>query len=263
MVAGEQDQISKLSAIVVEILFVVEQILVAGIVVWQNMFNIIGRFGIPVHVGCEQGGTSHLHVHIVCQPGQHMEHIATRELVEFKVPNRIQLFVHPLQCGEQLDPNRPCILVPDLAHDPEQEVFIGVPVDLFIIENPGRGKDVNKRRNQLDFLVDHFGSIVHPHRRQDQIVLVCNVSVCIVENRLVPRRQLIRIRLYAQIQTGHQRHLDRYQFLELLWLRQLHCRAGIQPDPVVELFAQQLKILVLGALAGISDRVGILRSQPG
>ena len=49
------------------------------------MLNIIRCFWITIYESFEQRCTPHASIYIICESSQHMKHIATRKLIEFKV----------------------------------------------------------------------------------------------------------------------------------------------------------------------------------
>ena len=107
---------------------------------------LVGHFWLSLGLQIYLAITPHFLIYEVGKSCKHVKHISSGELVEFKVFNCVQVFIHAFKISRQSDADSLNILVSYLAHYFEKQLLVGVPVYLLIIEYPNRSKSINKNK---------------------------------------------------------------------------------------------------------------------
>ena len=89
-----------------------------------------------------------------------MEHIPSRELIQTELSNALNADIHLAKCPHEDHANRLDIFVTDSLHHMEEQVFVGVPVDLAEIQNTNRSEVIYELRDHLDLCFHKIIGIV-------------------------------------------------------------------------------------------------------
>lgn len=145
------------------------------------MLDVVGvALALAVDVFLEVRRIPHLHVHVGGEPGEGVEHVPSGELVQAEPGDTLDGHVHAPQGAYVDHPHRLAVLVPDITHHAEQQVFVCVPVDLLEVHDPDGCEVVHELGGHLDLPLDDVLGVVVPDGSDGEHGLVGQIPVRIV-----------------------------------------------------------------------------------
>ena len=169
LVSGKKNQVTDLVPCILEILIIGKGIFVVLILVREDVLNIVSiALPLPIYILLKVRRIAHPHVDVRCKAGKNMEHIPSRELIQTELCNTLHTNIHLAKRPHEDHTNRLDILVSDSLHHMEEQVFIGVPVDLAEIQNTDRSEVIYELCDHLDLCFHEIVGIVILHSCNNQ-----------------------------------------------------------------------------------------------
>ena len=219
LIAGENQQVANMLPPCLKLLRISKIVSIVIKAIRKDMLDIISvSLGLSIHIDIEQGWVSHAHVDIRCESRKEMKHVAACELVQAETGNAVDRDIQLLQFTHQYFADRAAILIPNVTQNAEEHMFVGVPVDLPIVEDSDRSEVIYEPGNHPDLLGDGFFRIVIANSRDDQHHLIVQVAVGIIEYFFVARSKLFPVFFDPEVQIGHPGHLGHDQCAVILGL---------------------------------------------